>query len=82
MHSFAAFVPAAQSPQATIMRMGSEVFVISGDRFDRPPLENQQIEFRCGADEARFEDGAAVGAVLFGREPRRGVLEPAIGPRI
>jgi cold shock CspA family protein len=34
------------------MRTGSEVFVISDRRFRRQPLENQQIEFRCVADQA------------------------------
>ena len=64
MHSFAAFAPAAQIPRAAIMRTGSEVFVISGNRFGRQPLENQQIEFRCLADEAgqqRVDLAAVVG---------------------
>jgi len=30
----------------------------------------------------RFEEGAAVGAVLFGREPCNGFVKPAVGPGV
>jgi hypothetical protein len=45
------------------MCTGSEVFVISGRRFGRQPLEKQQIEFRCRPDEAR-QQGADLAAVV------------------
>src|ERR1700724_3975462 len=53
------------------MCTGSEVFVISGHRFCRQPLEKQQIEFRSRPDEARQQgvDLAAVAGLVV--EPMR-----------
>src|SRR5450631_3747741 len=30
----------------------------------------------------RFEEGAAIGAILLAREPRRRIVKPAVGPGI
>src|SRR5260370_17952583 len=56
---------------------GGEVFVISGGRFCRQALENQQVEFRRLADEAGQQ-----GVDLPGAEPRDHLVKPVIGPRV
>jgi hypothetical protein len=43
------------------------------------PVRRQQM-IQGAVD--RFEKGAAVGAVLFGREPHHGLVKPAVGPLI
>jgi hypothetical protein len=74
MHSFAAFALPEQSPRPPFCARGGEVFVISGGRFCRQPLENQQIEFRRLADDARQQRvdlAAVVGLVI---EPASALL--------
>jgi hypothetical protein len=77
MHRFAAFAGAEQTPLPQPCPPEREVFVISGRRFCRQPLENQQIERRRLPDEAGLERvglAAVVGLVIEPVRQRRGQL--------
>jgi hypothetical protein len=75
MHSFAAFAPTVRSSRPQPCAASGEVFVISGRRFRRQPLEKQEIEFRRLTDEARqqcVDLPAVVGLVIEPVRQRRG----------
>jgi hypothetical protein len=63
--------------------MDGEIFVISGGRFCRQPLENQEIEFRQLADQAcqHGMDLLAVMALMIELVAAGDIKPPARGPK-